>query len=73
MLQHCSLLKHKILIGLLYGLGIKNKVREPGKPLKFRKCPCCKVGNLLTIEVFGKRGPPAWYVGVSQPSIPRED
>lgn len=23
-----------------------------------RKCPCCKVGTLITIEVFGKRGPP---------------
>ncbi|RYZ49343.1 MAG: IS91 family transposase [Sphingobacteriales bacterium] len=23
-----------------------------------RKCPCCKTGTLITIEVFGKRGPP---------------
>jgi len=26
-----------------------------------RKCPCCKTGTLITIEVFGKRGPPAKY------------
>ena len=24
-----------------------------------RKCPCCKTGNLITIEVFGSRGHPA--------------
>ena len=26
-----------------------------------RKCPCCKTGTLVTIEVFGKRGPPERY------------
>ena len=26
-----------------------------------RKCPCCKTGTLITIEVFGKRGPPQKY------------
>lgn len=29
------------------------------KPLTLiRKCPCCKTGILITIEVFEKRGPP---------------
>ena len=28
---------------------------------KFKKCPCCKTGNLILIEAFDKRGPPKWY------------
>ena len=35
------------------------------KPL-FRKCPCCKTGTMITIEVFGKRGPPAQYLAATQ-------
>ena len=31
-----------------------------------RKCPCCKEGNLVTILAFDQRGPPVWYLGVSQ-------
>lgn len=35
-----------------------------------RKCPCCKVGTLITIEVFGKRGPPsALPSSVCQPIV----
>ena len=30
-------------------------------------CPCCKTGILVTIEVFGKRGPPAHYLPEKQP------
>lgn len=33
-----------------------------------RKCPCCKTGMLITIEVFGKRGPPKQYLPVNQPA-----
>lgn len=32
-----------------------------------RKCPCCKTGKLITIEVFGKRGPPQKYFMESKP------
>lgn len=32
-----------------------------------RKCPCCKTGTLITIEVFGKRGPPQKYLPANQP------
>jgi Putative transposase len=28
-----------------------------------RKCACCKKGNLMTITVFDKRGPPPSYFG----------
>lgn len=30
------------------------------------KCPCCKTGTMITIEVFGKRGPPAKYLMTPQ-------
>jgi hypothetical protein len=30
------------------------------------KCSCCKVGTLRTLSVFDKRGPPDWYLGLSQ-------
>ena len=36
------------------------------KNILLRKCPCCKTGNLITIEVFGSRGPPSKYLGVGQ-------
>jgi hypothetical protein len=41
---------------------------KPAKESKIRKCQCCKTGNLHTILVFDTRGPPAWYLGVSQKS-----
>lgn len=65
--------KRQKLKNLQASLGMKSKPGDEGKPSNFRKCPCCKVGNLLTIEVFGKRGPPAWYMGASQNQIPRKD
>jgi len=39
------------------------KVKPISRELKtcLRKCPCCKTGNLITIETFDKRGPPAKY------------
>ena len=44
---------------------LKPKSTEPPKTL-LRRCRCCGEGNLVTIEVFGPRGPPASYMGVSQ-------
>ena len=35
---------------------------------KIRKCKCCKTGNLHTILIFDKRGPPEGYLGDSQNS-----
>ena len=40
-------------------LGLKPSI-IPLKTLH-RRCPCCKVGTLVTIEVFGSRGPPSMY------------
>ena len=45
---------------------------KPAKESKIRKCQCCKTGNLHTILVFDQRGPPAWYLGGSQKSIPHQ-
>ena len=45
---------------------------KPVKESKIRKCQCCKTGNLHTILVFDQRGPPAWYLGGSQKSIPHQ-
>jgi hypothetical protein len=48
---------------------LKVKVLEKREKKSFLpKCPCCKTGNLQTIAVFDKRGPPAWYLGGSQSS-----
>lgn len=45
----------------------KLKTAEAPEPKTLlRKCRCCGEGNLVTIEVFGPRGPPASYMGVRQ-------
>lgn len=41
---------------------VQTKVKTKVLP----KCLCCKSGNLHTLAVFDKRGPPAWYLGSSQ-------
>ena len=41
-------------------LHIKRPEVQPDTRL--RKCPYCKTGTLVTMEVFGKRGPPQQYV-----------
>ena len=39
----------------------------------YRKCPCCKTGNLILLEAFDRRGPPLWYTsGGSQNNVPRK-
>ena len=50
---------------------LKVKVLEKVEKKPFLpKCPCCKTGNLHRIAVFDQRGPPVWYLGDSQSSIP---
>jgi hypothetical protein len=39
-------------------MGIKPVFKVPEKPAIIPKCPYCKVGNMRTILVFDKRGPP---------------
>jgi hypothetical protein len=58
--------KLKILQGKLQVKVLEKREKKPF----LLKCPCCKTGNLHRIAVFDQRGPPAWYLGGSQSSIP---
>ena len=50
--------------------GFKS-VRQTFCPELIRKCRCCKTGTLLTIDVFGKRGPPPHYfIGLQNAPVP---
>ena len=81
MLQTAKLLKHKLLIirhygilssiwkrGRLQALQASLKVYRPiaEASTKLGRCPCCKTGKLVTIEVFGQRGPPVKYLPATQ-------
>lgn len=60
-IRHYGILSSSWKRGRLGSLQDSLHVRPAdSKPMValFRKCRCCKVGNLITIEVFGKRGPP---------------
>ena len=51
--------------------GVTNSTAGNRKDLPvntlLRKCPCCKTGTLVTIEVFGQRGPPQQYLLQKRP------
>jgi hypothetical protein len=61
--QKLKLLQEKLQVKI-----IEKAEKKPFLP----KCLCCKTGNLHRIAVFDQRGPPAWYLGSSQNSNPRE-
>lgn len=42
------------------------RVEKVDKPPILRQCPCCITGKLHRIAIFDQRGPPPWYLGVSQ-------
>lgn len=46
-------------------LGITPKGKPSAKAFA-PKCSCCKTGNLVTIATFDQRGPPAWFLEMSQ-------
>lgn len=46
-------------------LGIQPKEKPLPKPFQ-PKCSCCKTGNLVTIATFDLRGPPRWFLEMSQ-------
>jgi hypothetical protein len=62
--------KRKKLKVLQQKLGIKPPIKEQEKPSILPKCPHCKTGNLRTILVFDKRGPPKLNMGDCQTPIP---
>ena len=53
------------LKNLQQNLGIQPKEKLPPKAFQ-PKCRCCKVGNLVTIATFDLRGPPTWFLEMSQ-------
>lgn len=59
--------KRQKLKNLQQDLGVKLKEKQEKKE-KLTKCPCCKVGNLHTILIFDKRGPPKGILGARQNS-----
>lgn len=62
-IRHYGILSSTWKRGKLQALQKKLRMARPVAKIKtlLRKCPCCKTGTLVTIEVFGKRGPPQKY------------
>ena len=68
-IKHYGILSSTWKRGKLQALQSELKVKRPEAKTKtlLRKCPCCKTGTLITIEVFGKRGPPQEFLTENQP------
>jgi hypothetical protein len=69
-IRHYGILSSTWKRGKLQALQSLLHVERKAKPVNtmLRKCPCCKTGILITIEVFGKRGPPKQYLPENQTS-----
>ena len=69
-IRHYGILSSSWKRGKLQQLQVTLNIKPGTASVKtlLRKCPCCKTGTLLTIEVFGKRGPPAQYLPATQPA-----
>ena len=63
-IRHYGILSSSWKRGKLQALQQTLKVRRSTQPPQtlLRRCPCCKTGTLITIDVFGKRGPPERYL-----------
>lgn len=63
-IRHYGIVSSSWKRGKLQALQAKLHVKKKVQPINtlLRKCPCCKTGTLITIEVFGKRGPPKQYL-----------
>jgi hypothetical protein len=70
-IRHYGILSSTWKRGKLQALQKELKVKRSDAKAKtlLRKCPCCKTGTLITIEVFGKRGPPTKYLPVRQAGL----
>jgi hypothetical protein len=68
-IRHYGILSSTWKRGKLQSLQSELKVKRPEAKTKtlLSKCPCCKTGTLITIEVFGKRGPPKEFLTENQP------
>lgn len=63
-IRHYGILSSSWKRGKLQALQHSLKVLPVQRSVKtmLRKCPCCKTGTLITIELFGQRGPPRAYL-----------
>ena len=63
-IRHYGILSSTWKRGKLQAVQVALKVirRAPEVKTLLRRCPCCKTGTLITLEVFGKRGPPKAYL-----------
>lgn len=63
-IRHYGILSSSWKRGKLQALQASLQVERKQQPVNtmLRKCPCCKTGTLITIEVFGQRGPPHKYL-----------
>jgi hypothetical protein len=68
-IRHYGILSSTWKRGKLQQLQSSLKIERKQPPVKtlLRKCPCCKTGTLITIQVFGKRGPPEKYLPATLP------
>ena len=59
-IRHYGILSSSWKRGKLQALQTTLPVQRKQRPANtlLHKCPCCKTGILITIEIFGKRGPP---------------
>ncbi|WP_229723808.1 transposase [Chryseobacterium sp.] len=66
--RHYGILSSSWKRGELQNLQSDLKVRkiEAAPKIMLNKCRCCKEGTLVTIAVFGQRGPPQEYLFVIQ-------
>lgn len=71
-IRHYGILSGSWKRGKLQSLQKELCVKRPETKAKtmLHKCPCCKTGKLITIEIFGKRGPPKQYLLVRQ-NVPK--
>jgi len=62
-IRHYGILSSSWKRGKLQALQQSVHAERPVTKIKtmLRKCHCCKTGTLVTIDVFGKRGPPQKY------------
>jgi Putative transposase/Transposase zinc-binding domain len=63
-IRHYGILSSTWKRGRLQQLQQELHVKRPEVKAntRLRKCPCCQTGTLVTIAVFGKRGPPQQYL-----------
>jgi hypothetical protein len=63
-IRHYGIISSSWKRGKLQALQHSLNINRPGAQAKtlLRKCPCCKTGTLITLEIFGQRGPPSAYL-----------